>query len=107
MHGEMDRTRREIANGLPNISVRNIFEAPPCKGRLVAVGTGGPFVNKLDAEGALPAAFTQTTVAVLARTFAIVVPDALRADGVGVRLRSGKVQIISIRGIRPNAGGQE
>ena len=57
---------------------------PPHKGRLVAVGTGGPFVNKLDAEGALPAAFTQTTVAVLARTFAIVVPDALRADGVGV-----------------------
>ena len=76
-----------------------VFAPEPARaGRLVAVGTGTPFVNKVDQTGAMPTAFTQNAVNVIVRTFAMVAPDALRPDGVGIRLRSGVVAVVSYTG---------
>ena len=86
---------------------------PPVADKVVIVGTGTPFTNRLNAEGQLPQQLTRNMISVVSRAYRVLLGGALAADGTGLVLGSGRVHVLSVADngltvvVRKVAGGAE
>ena len=92
-----------------------ISPTPAAQGRVVVIGTGTPFANKMGADGQVPAgaALVRNQISVVHRTYCALQQGALVAEGAGLVLSSGRVHVLSVADggativVRKEAGGAE